>query len=70
MKAVIYDKRGVPDKLIYCDIEKPVPNDNELLVKTLAVSGNAADYRSMKMGFIPRRKLFQIQPGLPPRPQI
>jgi len=58
MKAVIYNKRGVPDKLIYCDIEKPVPNDNELLVKILAVSGNAADYRSMKMGLIPKKKIF------------
>jgi len=58
MKAVIYNKRGVPEKLIYCDVEKPVPNDNELLVKILAVSGNAADYRSMRMGLIPKKKIF------------
>ena len=58
MKAVIYNKRGVPGKLIYCDVEKPIPGDNELLVKTFAVSGNAADYRSMKMGLIPKKKIF------------
>jgi NADPH:quinone reductase-like Zn-dependent oxidoreductase len=58
MKAVIYNKRGVPDKLIYCEVEKPVPNDDELLVKIIAVSGNAADYRSMKMGLIPKKKIF------------
>ena len=50
MKAVVYNKKGLPDKLIYCDVEKPKPNDNEVLVKILAVSANAADYRSMRMG--------------------
>jgi NADPH:quinone reductase-like Zn-dependent oxidoreductase len=58
MKAVIYYKKNKPDKLVYCDIEKPVPNDNEVLIKVLAVSLNAADYRSMKMGIIPKRKIF------------
>jgi len=58
MKAVAYDKKSYPDKLVYCDIDKPVPNDNEVLIKVHAVSLNAADYRSMKMGLIPKRKIF------------
>jgi NADPH:quinone reductase-like Zn-dependent oxidoreductase len=58
MKAVVYNRKGLPDKLIYCDVEKPVPNDNEILVKIRAVSANAADYRSMKMGLIPKKKIF------------
>lgn len=58
MKAVVYKKKGTPEKLIYCDIGKPVPNDDELLIKVHAVSINAADYRSMKMGMIPKRKIF------------
>jgi NADPH:quinone reductase-like Zn-dependent oxidoreductase len=58
MKAVVYDKKSYPDKLVYCDIDKPVPNDNEVLIKVHAVSLNAADYRSMKMGLIPKRKIF------------
>lgn len=58
MKAVIYNKKASPEKLIYCDVEKPVPNDNEVLIKVLAVSVNAADYRSMRMGIIPKRKIF------------
>ncbi len=58
MKAVVYDKKFLPDKLIYCDVEKPVPNDNEVLIKILAVSVNAADYRSMKMGLIPKKRIF------------
>jgi NADPH:quinone reductase-like Zn-dependent oxidoreductase len=58
MKAVVYNKKGSPEKLIYCDVDKPVPNDNEVLIKILAVSLNAADYRSMKMGLIPKRRIF------------
>jgi NADPH:quinone reductase-like Zn-dependent oxidoreductase len=58
MKAVLYNKKASPEKLIYCDIDKPVPKDNEVLIKINAVSLNAADYRSMKMGLIPKRKIF------------
>jgi NADPH:quinone reductase-like Zn-dependent oxidoreductase len=58
MKAILYNKRSRPDRLIYCDIEKPVPSNNEVLVKVHAVSLNAADYRSMQFGIIPARKIF------------
>ena len=58
MKAVVYHKKGSPEKLIYCDVDKPVPNDDEMLIKIVAVSVNAADYRSMKMGLIPKRRIF------------
>ena len=58
MKAVVYNKKGSPEKLIFCETDKPVPNDDEVLIKVHAVSLNAADYRSMKMGIIPKRKIF------------
>jgi NADPH:quinone reductase-like Zn-dependent oxidoreductase len=58
MKAVVYNKKGSPEKLIFCETDKPVPNDNEVLIKVHAVSLNAADYRSIKMGIIPKRKIF------------
>jgi len=58
MKAVVYNRKSYPDKLVFCNIDKPVPKDNEVLVKVHAVSLNAADYRSMKMGLIPKRKIF------------
>lgn len=58
MKAVVYNRKGSPDKLIHRDVEKPKPNDNEVLIKILAVSVNAMDYRAMRMGFIPKRKIF------------
>ncbi|TAL59791.1 MAG: NAD(P)-dependent alcohol dehydrogenase [Bacteroidetes bacterium] len=58
MKAVVFNKKGSPARLIYCDVDKPVPNDNEVLIKIHATAPNAADYRSMKMGIIPKRKIF------------
>ncbi len=58
MKAVVFDKRNSPDVLEFRDVEKPNPQDNEVLVKIHAVSVNAADYRSMRMGIIPKRKIF------------
>lgn len=58
MKAVVYNSKSFPDRLVFCDIDKPVPNENEVLIEVHAVSLNAADYRSMKMGIIPKRKIF------------
>jgi NADPH:quinone reductase-like Zn-dependent oxidoreductase len=58
MKAVVYSKKGSPEKLVYCDVDQPVPTDSEVLIKVHAVAVNAADYRSMKMGIIPKRKIF------------
>jgi len=58
MKAIIYDKKNTQNKLLLCEIEKPVPNDNEVLIEVVAVSVNAADYRSIKMGIVPKRKIY------------
>lgn len=58
MKAIIYDKKSDSEKLLFQDVDKPVPSENELLVKVQATSVNAADYRSMKLGLIPKRKIF------------
>jgi NADPH:quinone reductase-like Zn-dependent oxidoreductase len=58
MKAIVYSKKSYPDKLVYCDVDKPIPGDREVLIKVHSVSLNAADYRSMKMGLVPKRKIF------------
>ena len=58
MKAVVYEKKGDPAALVLRDVAKPVPGDDEVLIKIHATSVNAADYRSMKMGSIPRRRIF------------
>lgn len=58
MKAIVYKKNNFPDRLALCDVEKPSPQERDVLVKIQAVSINAADYRSMRMGIIPRRGIF------------
>lgn len=43
VKAIRFCEYGPPDVLRLEDIEKPVPNDNEVLVKVWAASLNAAE---------------------------
>jgi len=58
MKAVVYNREAKPYRLVLREVEKPFPKDDEVLVSIRAASVNAADYRSMKMGMIPARKIF------------
>src|SRR5450432_290960 len=43
MKAIVYCEYGSADVLKFEDVEKPVPNDNEVLIKVRAASLNALD---------------------------
>lgn len=47
MKAIINTKYGQPDVLEFVDVEKPVPQDDEVLIKIRASSINAAEWYGM-----------------------
>lgn len=48
MKAIVYEKYGPPDVLELNEIDKPIPNDNEVLIKVSAASLNALDWHVMR----------------------
>jgi NADPH:quinone reductase-like Zn-dependent oxidoreductase len=54
MRAVVYHKYGTPDVLKLEEVEKPVPGDDEILIKVYAVSINDWDQGLLNGDFINR----------------
>lgn len=59
MKAIVYEKYGPPEVLHLIEVEKPVPKDNELLVKVHATTVNAAVVNG-RNGKHPESKVFTV----------
>src|ERR1700676_2100251 len=59
MKAIVRAKYGPPDALQFMEVEKPTPNDNEVLIKVCAASVNPLDLFTMRGA-----PLLRLIPGL------
>jgi NADPH:quinone reductase-like Zn-dependent oxidoreductase len=48
MKAIVWPKYGPPDVLQFKEVDKPTPNDDEVLVKIHAASLNGTDFEFLR----------------------
>ena len=48
MKAILFPKYGPPDVLQLTEVEKPTPNENQVLIKVIAASANPLDWHRMR----------------------
>lgn len=67
MKAILFTEYGSPDVLQYKDVEKPMPGDNEVLIKVYAASANPLDWHSMRGAPFLARVEFGLQRPRDPR---
>lgn len=58
MKAIVYEKQGRSGSLNLRDVPKPVPRPGEILIRVKNASVNALDYRSIRMGELPKSRIF------------
>src|SRR5215213_11189714 len=48
MKTILFPQYGSPDVLQLADVEKPTPNENQVLVKVIAAAANPLDWHRMR----------------------
>jgi NADPH:quinone reductase-like Zn-dependent oxidoreductase len=54
MKAIVHTEYGPPDELQLKEVEKPVPKDNEVLIRILATTVTTSDCNIRNLTFVPK----------------
>ena len=54
MKAIVHSKFGPPDELKLVEVERPVPKNNEILIKIKAASVTSSDCNIRNLTFAPK----------------
>ena len=66
MRAAVYSSYGPPEVVRIADVEKPVPKDNELLIRVRASTVSAADWRLRSASpFVARFMVGLLRPRKP-----
>jgi len=61
MKAIVHTKYGPPDELQLKEVEKPVPKDNEVLIKIHATTVTTSDCNIRNLTFVPKVFLLPMR---------
>ena len=61
MKAILHTKYGPPDELQLKEVEKPVPKEDELLIKIYATTVTSSDCNLRNLTFCPKMFLLPMR---------
>jgi len=62
MKAIRFHSYGEPEVLKYEDVPRPIPNDNDVIIKVMAAGVNPVDWK-IRQGYMKEMFTLPLIPG-------